>query len=76
PLGLDVETAAQSIIKVANANMADAIRLISIRKGHDPRDFALVGFGGAGPLHAAYLAKDLGIPTVIIPPHPGVTSAM
>ncbi|MFZ2528271.1 MAG: hydantoinase/oxoprolinase family protein [Rhodococcus sp. (in: high G+C Gram-positive bacteria)] len=76
PLGLDVESAAQSIIKVANANMADAIRLISIRKGHDPRDFALVGFGGAGPLHAAYLAKDLGIPTVIIPPHPGVTSAM
>lgn len=76
PLGLDVETAAQSIIKVANANMADAIRLISIRKGHDPRDFALVGFGGAGPLHVAYLAKDLGIPTVIIPPHPGVTSAM
>jgi len=76
PLGLDVETAAQSIIKVANANMADAIRLISIRKGHDPREFALVGFGGAGPLHAAYLAQDLGIPTVIIPPHPGVTSAM
>ncbi|MGI5218153.1 hydantoinase/oxoprolinase family protein [Nocardia sp. CA-290969] len=76
PLGLDIETAAQSIIKVANANMADAIRLISIRKGHDPRDFALVGFGGAGPLHAAYLAKDLGIPSVIIPPHPGVTSAM
>ncbi|MEU4312048.1 hydantoinase/oxoprolinase family protein [Nocardia sp. NPDC024068] len=76
PLGLDADTAAQSIIKVANANMADAIRLISIRKGHDPRDFALVGFGGAGPLHAAYLAKDLGIPTVIIPPHPGVTSAM
>lgn len=76
PLGLDTEAAAQSIIKVANANMADAIRLISIRKGHDPRDFALVGFGGAGPLHVAYLAKDLGIPTVIIPPHPGVTSAM
>lgn len=76
PLGLEVEAAAQSIIKVANANMADAIRLISIRKGHDPRDFALVGFGGAGPLHAAYLAKDLGIPTVIIPAHPGVTSAM
>ena len=76
PLGLEVETAAQSIIKVANANMADAVRLISIRKGHDPRDFALVGFGGAGPLHVAYLAKELGIPTVIVPPHPGVTSAM
>ncbi|AHW64621.1 hydantoinase/oxoprolinase family protein [Corynebacterium glyciniphilum] len=75
PLGLGIEEAAQSIIKVANANMADAIRLISVRKGHDPRDFALVGFGGAGPLHVAYLAKDLGIPTVIVPPHPGVTSA-
>jgi N-methylhydantoinase A len=74
-LGLGVEEAAQSIIKVANANMADAIRLISVRKGYDPRDFALVGFGGAGPLHVAYLAKDLGIPTVIVPPHPGVTSA-
>ena len=76
PLRLDVEAAAQAIIKVANANMADAIRLVSIMRGYDPRDFALVAFGGAGALHAAALAKDLSIPAVIVPPHPGVTSAM
>ena len=76
PLGLDLEETAQAVLRVANSNMADAIRLISIRKGHDPRDFALVGFGGAGPLHAADLAKNLDIPAVIVPPHPGVTSAM
>ena len=76
PLGLSLEEAARSIIAVANANMADAVRLISIRRGYDPRDFALVAFGGAGPLHGAALAKELAIPTVIVPPHPGVTSAM
>ena len=76
PLGLSVEEAARSIIAVANANMAGAVRLISIRRGYDPRDFALVAFGGAGPLHGVALAKDLSIPTVIVPPHPGVTSAM
>ena len=58
------------------ANMSDAVRLISIRRGYDPRDFALVAFGGAGPLHGAALAKDLSIPTVLIPPNPGVTSAL
>ena len=56
--------------------MADAVRLISIRKGYDPREFALVVFGGAGPLHGAELAKELKIPTVIVPPNPGVTSAL
>lgn len=76
PLGLTPEEAAVSILKVANANMADAVRLVSIRKGYDPRDFALVAFGGAGALHGAALAKDLSIPTVLIPPNPGVTSAM
>jgi len=76
PLGMDVESAAQAIINVANANMADAIRLVSIMRGYDPRDFALVAFGGAGGLHGAALAKDLAIPAVIVPPHPGVTSAM
>lgn len=76
PLGMDVESAAKAIINVANANMADAIRLVSIMRGHDPRDFALVAFGGAGALHGAALAKDLAIPAVIVPPHPGVTSAM
>ena len=76
PLGLSVEEAAVSILKVANANMSDAVRLVSIRKGYDPRDFALVAFGGAGALHGAYLAKDLHIPTVLVPPNPGVTSAL
>lgn len=76
PLGMDVESAAKAIISVANANMADAIRLVSIVRGHDPRDFALVAFGGAGALHGAALAKDLSIPAVIVPPHPGVTSAL
>ena len=73
---MDIESAAKAIISVANANMADAIRLVSIMRGHDPRDFALVAFGGAGALHGAALAKDLSIPAVIVPPHPGVTSAM
>ena len=76
PLGLTPEEAALSILKVANANMADAVRLVSIRKGYDPRDFALVAFGGAGALHGAALAKDLAIPAVLIPPNPGVTSAL
>ncbi|MEQ1942639.1 hydantoinase/oxoprolinase family protein [Mesorhizobium sp. VNQ89] len=76
PLGMSIEEAALSIIKVANANMADAVRLLSIRRGYDPRDFALVAFGGAGPLHGAALAKDLSIPVVLVPPNPGVTSAL
>lgn len=76
PLGLEPVEAAQAILKVANANMADAVRLVSIRKGYDPREFALVAFGGAGPLHGAALAKELSIPTVIVPPNPGITSAL
>lgn len=75
PLGLDVDEAASDILQVANANMADAVRLISIRRGYDPRDFALVVFGGAGGLHGAALAKELSIPVVLVPPHPGITSA-
>lgn len=71
-----IEEAASAIIEVANANMSDAVRLISVRRGYDPRDFAFVAFGGAGPLHAAHLAKDLNIPKVIIPTHPGVAAAM
>lgn len=74
--GISVEEAACSIIDVANANMCDALQLISVRRGYDPRDFALVAFGGAGGLHAAYLAKEMEIPIVIIPPHPGVAAAM
>ncbi|HSH56623.1 MAG TPA: hydantoinase/oxoprolinase family protein, partial [Halomonas sp.] len=75
-LSLDTAEAAQAVIKVANANMADAVRLVSIRRGLDPRDFALIAFGGAGALHGAEVAKELGIPAVIVPPNPGVTSAM
>ncbi len=73
---LEPVDAARAIIQVANANMADAVRLISIRRGYDPRDFALVVFGGAGGLHGAALAEELVIPTVIVPPNPGITSAL
>lgn len=76
PLSLETADAALAILKVANANMADAVRLVSIRRGLDPRDFALIAFGGAGALHGAEVAKELGIPVVIVPPNPGVTSAM
>jgi N-methylhydantoinase A len=76
PLGLELAQAADAIIKVANANMADAVRLISIRRCYDPREFCLVAFGGAGPLHGAALAKELSIPTVLVPPNPGITSAL
>lgn len=77
PLGMgSTEEAAQAILRVANANMADAVRLVSIRRGYDPRDFALVAFGGAGALHGADVARELGIPTVLVPPSPGVTSAL
>ena len=71
-----IRSVANAIIEVANANMADAVRLISIRKGYDPREFALVVFGGAGPLHGAALAKELGVPTVLVPPRPGTWSAL
>lgn len=76
PLSMNLEEAAQAIVSVANANMADAVRLVSIRRGYDPRDFALLAFGGAGALHGADVARELGIPTVVVPPNPGVTSAM
>lgn len=76
PFGMELHEAAEAIIDVANANMANAVRLLSISRGHDPRDFALVAFGGAGALHGAAVAKELSIPVVIVPPNPGVTSAM
>ena len=76
PLKMDLAQAAHAVLQVANANMADAVRLVSIRRGHDPRDFALVAFGGAGALHGAEVARELNIPTVIIPPNPGVASAL
>jgi N-methylhydantoinase A len=76
PFGISIHEAAEAIVKVANSNMANAVRLISISRGYDPRDFALVAFGGAGALHGAAVAQELSIPVVIVPPNPGVTSAL
>jgi N-methylhydantoinase A len=76
PLGLDAVQAAAAIITVASNHLASAIRLVSIEKGCDPRDFALFPFGGAGPLHAVALARELGVPTVLVPRFPGLTSAL
>jgi N-methylhydantoinase A len=76
PLGLDLVTTAAGILKIVNTNMAVDLRLAFQSRGEDPRRFALLAFGGAGPLHAAYLARDLGIPEVVVPLHPGLTSAM
>ncbi|HEY7578610.1 MAG TPA: hydantoinase/oxoprolinase family protein [Acetobacteraceae bacterium] len=75
PLGLSVEDAALGIHRVVNAQMVEGIRLVSIRRGLDPRRFTLVALGGAGPLHATALAAELGIGSVLIPRHPGVLSA-
>jgi N-methylhydantoinase A/oxoprolinase/acetone carboxylase beta subunit len=68
--------AAQGILRVANANMERAIRLVSVERGHDPRDFALVAFGGCGGLHACEIAQELGIRTVLVPEHAGALSAL
>ncbi len=76
PLGLDVDEAAGAILTIANMKMAGAIRMVSVSKGLDPRDFALFAFGGAGPLHATALAAELGIPKVLIPARPGITNAL
>ena len=75
PLGLGVEDAAAGIHQVVNAQMAEGVRLVSVRQGYDPREFTLVAMGGAGPLHACALAADLAITRVVVPRHPGVLSA-
>jgi len=75
PLGLTVFEAARGIVEIATANMARALRLVTVERGHDPRDFVLLAFGGAGPLHAAALAGEMGFPEVVVPQHPGVLSA-
>lgn len=75
-LGLDPLETAQGIISVVTANMARAIRVISVQRGYDPSDYALVAFGGAGPLHGARLAEELGMRRVIIPQRPGALSAL
>jgi N-methylhydantoinase A len=75
PLGLDLLQTAEGIIRVVNANMVRGIRRVSVERGYDPRDFALVPFGGAGPLHGADLAEALSMDRLIIPAHPGIGSA-
>lgn len=75
-LGLSTLDAAAGVVRLVNHNMANAIRSRTIQKGHDPRQFTLVAFGGAGPLHAADLARSLEVPEVIVPLYPGITSAM
>ena len=75
-IGLDTMAAAQGIISVVTANMAKAIRVISVERGYDPRDYVLMAFGGAGPLHAARLARELDMKRVLVPRNPGIACAM
>jgi N-methylhydantoinase A len=76
PLGLTLEAAAKGIHRIANARMTRALRSVSSEKGRDPREFALIAYGGAGPLHAAGLAEELGVRTVVVPPAAGLFSAV
>jgi N-methylhydantoinase A len=76
PLRLDLMAAAEAIVRVANSRMAGAIRLVSIERGHDPKRFALMPFGGAGALHAGALMKEVGLASTLVPRYPGVTSAL
>jgi N-methylhydantoinase A len=76
PLAMDATAAAAGIVEIANVHMIGAMRLVSVQRGYDPRDFVLVAFGGAGPLHANALARELGIPAVLVPPNPGIATAI
>ncbi len=76
PLGLTVLAAAEAILTVANAKMAGAIRVVSIERGHDPRQFAYMPFGGGGALHVCAMMREVGVTTGLIPRYPGVTSAL
>jgi N-methylhydantoinase A len=76
PFGFDATEAAAAILRIANDRMAGAIRMVSLARGQDPRDFVLFPFGGAGPLHAAALARELGIPRLLVPARPGITNAL
>jgi N-methylhydantoinase A len=75
-IGLDGIAAAGAVLKLGNLKMAGAVRMVSVAKGRDPRDFALFTFGGAGPLHACAIARELSIPKVIVPARPGITNAL
>ena len=74
--GLDAVSAAAGIVEIVNVNMMGAVRVVTIERGEDPRDYALAAFGGAGPLHAAEVAREIGIRTVVVPPRPGLLSAV
>ena len=74
-VGVSLQDAALGVIRVVNAHMERAIRAISLERGHDPRQFTLLAFGGAGPMHCCELAQELRIPRVLVPPHPGILSA-
>ncbi len=76
PLGLSIEAAASAVLTLGNMHMAGAIRMVSLSRGHDPRDFVLFAFGGAGPLHAVALARELGLAEVLVPARPGLTNAL
>lgn len=76
PLGLDAEGSAEAVLRIATSKMADAVRMVSVSLGEDPRDFALLAFGGAGPLHASAIARELGVPKVLVPARPGITNAL
>lgn len=76
PLGLDLMAAAHGLLTIVNTNMVGALKLVSVERGYDPRDFVLVAFGGAGPLHATAVARELGIRTVLVPESPGILCAM
>ena len=76
PLGLGVPEAAARVVEVVNANMCEALRIVSVERGHDPGEFSLMAFGGAGPVHAAFLAEELAVPEVVVPPAPGAFSAL
>jgi len=74
-LGTDAEEAARGVIKLINSSMAKAISIVSVERGRDPRDFTMIAFGGAGPLHACDLAEEMGIKEIVVPDHPGLFSA-
>lgn len=76
PLAMSVDEAAAAVLRLGNVTMSNAIRMVSLSRGHDPRNFVLFAFGGAGPLHAVSLARDLGLPEVLIPARPGMTNAL
>jgi N-methylhydantoinase A len=76
PLGLDAMAAAEAIVRIANARMAGAIRLVSIERGHDPGHFAIMPFGGGGALHAGALLREVGLKLALVPRFPGITSAL